>query len=528
MAGLLVAAIGLVSVLYIAAREQNERALEAEAVVARSVIDEMVRGFAHSLVAAASWPDAYLHLGEPLDLDWIDKNLGTDANLNQEITGTFIFNDNGESIYAMYEGTELPFDNVSGEAPIRALARQTAILTPTRARPYLSGFIDRHGQLHAVAARVIAPIGQVGTDRELVHVLVYEWTLVSDTLKETAARFGVENLHFDDGPVQGKSNIELINPSGGTAGWLAWTAVRPGDKILRRLIPAAVLTFGLLAFFNAWVLSNWLTLQRNLHQSQTAAAKAQQANRTKDFLIAHLSHEFRTPLNSIIGFSELISSRFIVTTADAVTRHADYASEIAKSGRHLLHMINGILELARIETGERSLDLAIVDLNDIVVPIATDFRRHSAAGGPKLVTEFADGLLEITCDARAVRQIVLQLLDNSAKFTETTGEIRLATSLVTDKCAIEIQVADTGSGMTLEQIEGLGNVFGHVGNAYVADSRRRGIGVGLAISRGLAELHGGTLKIESAPAHGTKVTVSLPLNGGVDAIAEPSPKSAAA
>ncbi|GAB4360157.1 MAG: hypothetical protein Kow00114_13580 [Kiloniellaceae bacterium] len=240
---------------------------------------------------------------------------------------------------------------------------------------------------------------------------------------------------------------------------------------------------------------------RSLKLALEAAAASSQA---KSQFLATMSHELRTPLNAIIGFSEIMMTQSLGTLGNA--RYLEYAGDIHSSGNHLLSLINDVLDFSKAEAGRLELQTEPLDaaavLRDCVRLVALDARE----AGIELSAALPEGLPPLRADRRRLKQIALNLLSNAIKFTPAGGRVRV--SLDRDAGGIVMTFADTGVGMSPEQIPVALEAFGQVDSRL--SRKYEGTGLGLPLSRHLAESHGGSLTIESALGEGTTVTVRLP------------------
>ncbi|WP_119167321.1 PAS domain-containing sensor histidine kinase [Algihabitans albus] len=249
-----------------------------------------------------------------------------------------------------------------------------------------------------------------------------------------------------------------------------------------------------------------LTLERlREHAILQAKEAAESSNRAKSEFLAAISHELRTPLNAVIGFSEIMMTEAFGPIGTPV--YAEYAQDIHQSAAHLLELINDILDISKIEAGKLSLDEEETDLEALIRSTARLVDARAAENGVALELAVAEGLPEVTLDARAVKQVLLNLLSNSVKFTERGGQISLKATIAASGDFL-LQVRDSGIGMNQDDIEVALSPFGQVDSSL---SRKfQGTGLGLPLSKGLVELHGGELEVESRKPGGTCVTVRLP------------------
>jgi len=241
---------------------------------------------------------------------------------------------------------------------------------------------------------------------------------------------------------------------------------------------------------------------------QTALEAAETANRTKSLFLANMSHELRTPLNAIIGFSEVMKDQMFGPVENE--RYLDYMGNIHDSSRHLLAVINDILDISRIESGELELDEEWLDVDDVLNwardrAVSKDAKSSHAA----VWINVSDDLPELYADQRSMRQVVLNLLSNAIKFTPIDGRIDISARL-DELSGISIFVKDTGIGIPADQVAKMTQPFTQSDNSLAR--RFEGTGLGLAITKSLVEAHGGRLEIESVEGKGTTISVRMPFN----------------
>lgn len=228
------------------------------------------------------------------------------------------------------------------------------------------------------------------------------------------------------------------------------------------------------------------------------------ANRAKSEFLANMSHELRTPLNAIIGFAEVITLRMWGANSE---RYFDYAEDIVMSARHLLHVINDILDMSKIEAGRYELTLEEQVLPTVIGDCLTIVRGRAQEADIGLNNDFPEEFPPVRIDARAIKQVLLNLLSNAIKFTPAGGEVTLAGGR-DENGEIVITVSDTGSGIRPENLERIFEPFWQ-GDPNIR-RRSEGTGLGLAISRKFIELHGGTLTLANGVTRGAVATIRLP------------------
>jgi two-component system cell cycle sensor histidine kinase PleC len=241
------------------------------------------------------------------------------------------------------------------------------------------------------------------------------------------------------------------------------------------------------------------------HVSDSARDKAETAVRAKAAFLANMSHELRTPLNAILGFSEIINTKALGTAA--VDQYAEYGGYIHGSGKHLLSLINGILELAKIESGKLALSETDVDLKILCEEAVQASSGRALSGGVSLGIEIAPDFPTVCADERALRQILSSLLSNAIKFTPAQGRVTCFARMEPGG-DLAIGIADTGIGIAPEFHAKVFESFGQ--GRHDAVVGEKGTGLGLQIVKGLAAAHGGRVSLRSAPGEGTRLTVILP------------------
>ena len=285
------------------------------------------------------------------------------------------------------------------------------------------------------------------------------------------------------------------------------------DTILMIVLPIWYLQFLRDARNGSLVIENSHKTQIDLEQlaadlvharddAETQRAAALRANASKSAFIANMSHELRTPLNAILGFSEIIAAQ--AYGPDAQERYREYAADIGASGRHLLSLINDMLDIAKIEAGKLELNREWLDGSVLAQVLHLVHDRAAARNVTLCVGDEAAGA-RLFADERAFRQIALNLLSNAVKFTE---EGAITATLKERAGGVAFIVEDTGCGIPHDQIGRVFQPFEQVDNRY--SRANGGTGLGLTLVRALTELHAGSCKIESEEGKGTRVEVFLP------------------
>jgi two-component system, cell cycle sensor histidine kinase DivJ len=241
------------------------------------------------------------------------------------------------------------------------------------------------------------------------------------------------------------------------------------------------------------------------HALDLARTAAEQADATKTRFLATMSHELRTPLNAIIGFSEMIVQEDALMLDAA--RRKEYAQLINDSGQHLLSVVNGILDMSKMESGNFEISPEPFAPREALINCCNLLVLKARESAIDLVTRAPENLPAITGDPRAFKQIALNLVSNAIKFTERGGSVTVSASV--EGSRLVLRVADTGVGIAADDLKRIGDPFFQAGKTY--QRRHEGTGLGLSIVKSLVGLHGGEMNVQSTVDEGTTVTVALPL-----------------
>ena len=435
------------------------------------------------------------------------------------------FNRMGDELKASYAGLERKVEERTAELK-ESLAYQTAIsdvlriisTTPEDVLPVFMGILDSartllgasmsavfryDGQVVSlVAARGWSPSAHADAARHypgpLNQSLITGRTIVSKTVQFEEDTW--HNARYDQTTAHAGGWRRLMaaplmkgdEPIGVIA--VAWpeqgTVLQRQADLLKTFADQAVIAIENVRLFN---------------EIQDKSRQLESANQHKSEFLANMSHELRTPLNAVIGFSEVLLERMFGELND---KQADYLKDIHDSGRHLLSLINDILDLSKIEAGRMELDLEEFDVAEALANAMTLVRERAQSHGIALTRELDPALGALRGDQRKFKQILLNLLSNAVKFTPDGGRVAVRAARAGDR--LEVSITDTGIGIAEADHEAVFEEFRQVGRHYT--NKNEGTGLGLALTRRFVELHGGTIRVASTLGQGSTFTFNLPLS----------------
>jgi len=283
------------------------------------------------------------------------------------------------------------------------------------------------------------------------------------------------------------------------------TALAPWYNRIRQTGGLALLAILASAIATALIYRQARRLETERLRALEAQFAAEAASRSKSEFLAHMSHELRTPMNAVIGFTEMMSRE--VYGPIGSPKYREYLGDIAMSGQHLLHVVNNVLDLAKVEAGKWEMEETPIRLREFCLSTAQMVRERARAAHVGVDVDADAPSVTVAADPRLLRQIVLNLVINAIKFTEPGGRVSISWSLRADG-SLALAVRDTGVGMSPEDAKRVLQPFGR-GSALRARARHE-TGLGLPLCKRFAELHGGELAITSVLGAGTCVTVVLP------------------
>ncbi|MBZ7920499.1 PAS domain S-box protein [Ensifer adhaerens] len=327
-------------------------------------------------------------------------------------------------------------------------------------------------------------------------------------------------FNYDEGEIRGKpfaalfaheSQKAVIDYLHGLSGHGVASVLNDGREVIGReanggFIPL-FMTIGRLSASNGFcaVIRDITQWKRTEEELRNAKRAAETANAHKTEFLARVSHEIRTPLNAIIGFSDMMASEHFGPVGHP--RYIEYAGDIGRSGRHVLDIVNDLLDISKIEAGEMELDFGAVEINDAVSEAVSLVQPQANSQRVIIRTSLSAAVPNVVADGRSIKQIALNILANAIRFTPSGGQIVVSTSYEANGSVI-LRIRDTGVGMTRSELDQAMKPFRQVTTG--ARKRGDGTGLGLPLTKAMAEANRAHFSITSAPNEGTLVEISFP------------------
>jgi len=489
-----------------AADRENQLALHSSNTLAHTALSTMDQSLSSQLLDFSWWDAAAEQANFSLDPEWADDNLGWYLEDQYGYSGSYLVGADQTTLFAYSGEHALPetADEFFGD---NKGAFYDWFLTTSFEEPIVrTGFVEYGGALFFTAT---APITYEEPTLEQLKphrrpLLTFHMPMDETRLKNMSEAFLLKNLRVMHGSDDAANaiGIDLMGLDGQPIGKLVWDQERPGDTMFAALWPRIALVSIILITAAAVVFIVW---------SRTAMA----ATKAKSQFLAKMSHELRTPLNPIIGFADMMRHE---AAGPLPETYRTYASDISRSGRHLLSIVQGILDYSKIEAGDINLRESTFDVGDVAkkLPVFTRvlWNPESPEEGDNTIPinwTIAEDVPFLRADEIRVRQVLLNLVSNAAKFS---NGLPIDGRIFCKDGSVCIEIEDHGPGISRQDLREVFKPFIQVGN-WSAVQQTMGTGLGLCVARELMEMHDGTLELSSELGIGTTAIMAFPTNRSV-------------
>jgi PAS domain S-box-containing protein len=402
------------------------------------------------------------------------------------------------------------------------------VLMPIASETEAAGPVEADGQAEIIPFRNNRPADQLARLQVEVEELrailetATDGVVIIDASGEVRSmnRAASALFNYDDDEINGKpfvmlfaheSQRAIIDYLSGLSGHGVASVLNDGREVIGREASGGFLplfmTIGKLTSSNGYcaVIRDITQWKRTEDELRTAKRAAETANAHKSEFLAHVSHEIRTPLNAIIGFADMMAGERFGPIGHP--RYVEYSNDIGRSGRHVLDIVNDLLDISKIEAGEMEMDFTSVGLNETVSEAVSLVQPQANSQRVIIRTALSQAVPPVVADLRSIKQIVLNILSNAIRFTPSGGQI-VVSSAYEPNGNVVLRVRDTGIGMTRSELELAMKPFRQVAGA--ARKRGDGTGLGLPLTKAMVDANRAAFAISSAPNEGTLVEITFP------------------
>lgn len=488
---------------------QNQNAISASVQLTKAIFESRLGDIRRTVYDSAYWDQAVNQLVTKMDPVWADENIGAYQYELTGITSSYVLDKNDEVRYGSVEGERVEENTLSNfKGGLDLLIKEVRSGEKSEDPVVAIGYLARDKKLYIVATAMLTTYFlQDGEEvsQQTDHVLVMTKRIDAKFLQVLNTSYLIPlGKIIPPSAEAGDAFLTFTSPDGKEIATLVWEPTLPANQILPTLLIAIVLSFIFMALTAYFFFGRVKGVTVGLLE---ATERARDANRAKSEFLANMSHELRTPLNAIMGFSDVIKKEYIGPVGNP--KYVEYAHDIHEAGDHLLKLINEVLDLAKIEAGQKELVLEPMKFNDAVQSAMMFFDRGVKEKKIKLQVDLDEKEPVIVSDQRALRQIILNILSNAIKFTPSGGTVTCS-SVSNGMGKVVLTVKDTGIGIENSEIDKVLQPFGQASGRK--EENPDGTGLGLPISVQLTKLLGGEFFLRSKVGNGTEVTLSFPEN----------------
>lgn len=451
----------------------------------------------------------------------IDALLERDESMNPDGPGMILVQANGQRVAVTAKLQSVRWEGRA--ALLLALNPMPSVPVPLKVEEALLAVAEPVADMSpAVSSELAGLRAEVGELRSILETATDGVVVISGEGEIRSMNRSASALfNYDEAEVRGKpfamlfaheSQRAVADYLAGLAGHGVASVLNDGREVIGREASGGRLpifmTLGRLSSSASYcaVIRDITQWKRTEDELKNAKRAAETANAHKSDFLAKVSHEIRTPLNAIIGFSEMMSNERFGPIGNQ--RYIEYANDISRSGRHVLDIVNDLLDISKIEAGEMDLDFTAVRLNATVMEAISLLQPQANSQRVIVRTALSERVPDVVADTRSVKQILINIIANAIKFTPSGGQIVVSTSYEPNGCVM-LRIRDTGIGMTREELEQAMKPFKQAPSG-AARQRGEGTGLGLPLTKAMTEANRATFSVSSTPNEGTLVEISFP------------------
>ena len=474
------------------ARVADNGQRKTEETIVASALKHLRGKISDTLAQNAYWDEAYDRVTQPIDRKWTDDHLGAYLALTAGIPVTAVFGAQAQPVYTF---TTAPFQPVASRIGTNASLRtlvDAALLAPGAPPVPSTAFVKIGGHVFIGAAQRIVPNdARIHSTLFRRFVLVNAIPLGESELRRLQSDFHLRGLSWSDARPTDRAFVSVQDARGSPLAYLGWSPATPGVAFAMQAAPYALICFLVISVLQLILLQSWFTAARKLRDESVA----------RTMFLANATHELRTPLNAIIGFSECLTGEMFGPLSP---RYKDYAKDIHASGKLLLGIVNEVLDLTRINSGE--VAIGPLQLSPALEQPLRMLREYAKADSIEI--RFSDETRGtfVNANEKALGQILLNLGSNAVKFSPQGSVVDIALTRAPRVEQVHLTIRDQGSGISAEKLQKIGQPFFRAHN-----DEKPGSGLGLAIVKALVDRLGGDFSLHSTLGRGTIAIVKFPI-----------------
>lgn len=502
-----VAVFGIVGLSSLLAYTLNRNAVETSEHLFRTAIAERLMRLGDLALEYGYWDAAVENIVESHDPTWIRNNIDAYLYDTLGVTRVHVVNGANAPVLDFIEGLWVHGgDGLSGFgdtiAPLIASARDQ----PMDDAPIVRTGVAKRGEtLHFAAAvrmTTYSDEADIGTDHVMIMTVRIDETVIADF----GERYILPGLRLSaTGPAAFQAGRAIRTADGASAGYFVWQPALPGSAILPEVLVGVAAILLVMVIAGLWFYRQAHRVARTV---EDARIEADRASAAKTEFLRNVAHEVRTPINAIVGFADIMRRQMFGPLGN--DRYTGYVEDIVHAGDHVLDLVGDLLDLERVEAGEMRFQLEALSLEAATREALAYVDGTASRRALVLSVDVAPDLPAVRADRRVLRQMLLNLLGNAIKFTPQGGHVTCRLSAIDDGF-VAIAVADDGPGIDPDRIADVLRPFGQIrAEATEPGEIVRGSGLGLSITKKLAEALGGDLTLESAVGAGTTAHLRLP------------------
>jgi signal transduction histidine kinase len=508
-AGFAVVMIAIMIITGLSATRQNEQSLATQRIVAKADVEDAYLYLRGQVRLMVYWQEAFENTVRKWDEKWVTYQFATyEETMGNRRTALIGPNRDVRFLHAPAGETALSRENFRRAKGLDALL-QKILKSGVRQPPSMAdGLIVSGGKPYFAVAAPVTPEDKrdLAAANRTPFIAIFLSPVKVDKFGDIFAGFSAKTsfITLDGGHPDDYQQFALTDANGVPIAWLKWKPHLPGSDFMRQVTLPLAIVMLLFVLTQVIVVGRWLALQRKMLRAQAEARAATEQSRLKSVFLGTISHELRTPLNAIIGYADMLSCQVFGPLGSP--RNGEYVRDIRDAGRNLLKTVNDLIEIARIEAGDKCTDETAFDAANAVRQAITILQVRIREKALRVSFDGPDTSAICHGSPTGLAQAIERILSNAVRHSPENATITIALEAANGK--VTIAISDQGNGIRQERLEDLKRPFSHPDDHFIAVGK--GLAFGIPIAKGLIEVMGGTFEIESPEGAGTTVRMILP------------------